>query len=99
VVSNPPYIRSAEIEGLDPEVREHDPRLALDGGPDGLDAYRALAPEILRVLKPGGLFLVEIGWDQAGDVPSLFEAAGAQEIEVVQDLGARDRVVMGRKAG
>lgn len=99
VVSNPPYIRSAEIETLDPEVREHDPRLALDGGPDGLDAYRALAPEILRVLKPGGLFLVEIGWDQAGDVRSLFEAAGAQEIEVVQDLGARDRVVMGRKAG
>lgn len=99
VVSNPPYIRSAEIEGLDPEVREHDPRLALDGGPDGLDAYRALAPEILRVLKPGGLFLVEIGWDQAGDVRSLFEAAGAQEVEVAQDLGARDRVVMGRKVG
>lgn len=97
VVSNPPYIRSAEIETLDPEVREHDPRLALDGGPDGLDAYRALAPEILRVLKPGGLFLVEIGWDQAADVRALFETAGAREIEVVQDLGARDRVVMGRK--
>lgn len=97
VVSNPPYIRSAEIETLDPEVREHDPRLALDGGPDGLDAYRALAPEILRVLKPLGVFVVEIGWDQAQDVRALFEQAGAQGLRVVQDLGARDRVVTGFK--
>ena len=65
VVSNPPSIRSAEIETLDPEVRDHEPRLALDGGPGDLAAYRVLAPEALRLLKPGGLFAVETGWDAA----------------------------------
>ena len=97
VVSNPPYIRSEEIERLDPEVREHDPRLALDGGPDGLDAYRVLAPEAMRVLKPLGVFVVEIGWDQADAVRELFQQAGAEGVEVIQDLGARDRVVTGFK--
>ncbi|WP_218076941.1 HemK/PrmC family methyltransferase, partial [Burkholderia cenocepacia] len=65
VVSNPPYIPTEVIDTLEPEVRIHEPRLALDGGPDGLAAYRELAPEILRVLKPGGLFAVEIGYDQS----------------------------------
>ena len=97
VVSNPPYIRSAEIATLDPEVRDYEPRLALDGGPDGLDAYRALAPEILRVLKPGGLFLLEIGHDQGEAVKSLFEAAGADDIRVAQDLQGHDRIVAGSK--
>lgn len=97
VVSNPPYIRSEEIETLDPEVREHDPRLALDGGPDGLDAYRALVPETLRVLKPMGVFVVETGWDQAEAVKALFAEAGFENLAVVQDLGARDRVVTGTK--
>ena len=64
MVANPPYIPTGEIEALAPEVRDHEPRLALDGGPDGLAAYRRLAPEILRVLKPGGVFAVEIGHDQ-----------------------------------
>lgn len=97
VVANPPYIPSADIDTLDPEVREHDPRDALDGGRDGLDAYRALAPQILRVLRPGGAFLVEIGHDQAEAVRALFEAAGAQGLRTVQDLAARDRVVAGTK--
>jgi release factor glutamine methyltransferase len=97
VVSNPPYIRSAEIETLEPEVKDHEPRLALDGGPDGLDAYRALAPEILRVLKPDGMFFVEIGWDQAKEVPDLFRAAGAWDVSVIKDLSNRDRVVAGSK--
>ncbi len=99
VVSNPPYIRTAELAGLDPEVREHDPHLALDGGPDGLEAYRDLAPDVLRVLKPDGLFLVEIGWDQAKAVPPLFEAAGGWDVSVVKDLSNHDRVVTGRKKG
>ena len=93
VVSNPPYIPSADIAGLDPEVRDHDPHLALDGGPDGLVAYRELAPEIMRVLKPGGTFAVEIGWDQGDAVKSLFEQAGFTDVIVVKDLGDRHRVV------
>jgi release factor glutamine methyltransferase len=97
VVSNPPYIASGVIDTLEPEVREHEPRLALDGGLDGLDAYRALAPEVLRVLKPGGTFLVEIGYDQAGAVTELFRQAGAEQLRVVKDLGDRDRVVAGIK--
>jgi len=93
VISNPPYIPSDDIPGLDPEVRDHDPVLALDGGPDGLQAYRDLAPEIMRILKPGGVFAVEIGWDQGPQVKALFEAAGFADVKVVKDLGDRDRVV------
>ena len=93
VVSNPPYIPTAHIAGLDPEVRDHDPHLALDGGPDGLQAYRDLAPEIRRILKPLGVFAVEIGWDQGPQVKALFEAAGFTDVKVVKDLGDRDRVV------
>ena len=93
VVSNPPYIPSDDIPGLDPEVRDHDPVLALDGGPDGLQAYRDLAPEIARILKPGGIFAVEIGWDQGDAVKGLFEAAGLTDVKVVKDLGDRHRVV------
>lgn len=93
VVSNPPYIPSGDIPGLDPEVRDHDPILALDGGPDGLQAYRDLAPEIARILKPGGIFAVEIGWDQGHQVKALFEAAGFKDVKVVKDLGDRHRVV------
>ena len=95
VVSNPPYIPSADIETLDPEVRDHEPRLALDGGPDGLDAYRALVPQILAMLKPQGLFAVEIGFDQSKAVEALFNEAGAAEVRTVQDLAGRDRVVTG----
>jgi release factor glutamine methyltransferase len=97
VVSNPPYIATDVIAGLDPEVRDHEPRLALDGGPDGLDAYRRLAPEILRVLKPGGRFLVEIGYDQSTAVETLFRDAGADEVVTIKDLANRDRVIAGSK--
>lgn len=99
VVANPPYIPSADILGLEPEVRDHEPRLALDGGADGLDAYRLLAPEILRVLKPGGRFAVEIGFDQSAAVEALFRQAGGARIATSRDLANRDRVVAGIKPG
>lgn len=93
VVSNPPYIPTKDIATLDPEVRDHDPHLALDGGEDGLEPYRVLAPEIKRVLRPEGIFAVEIGWDQGPQVKALFEQAGFSDVKVVKDLGDRDRVV------
>lgn len=97
VVSNPPYIPSEVIETLDAEVREHDPRVALDGGADGLDAYRELATELLRLLKPGGMFALEIGHDQAWAVTALLQGAGAEALRTLIDGAGRDRVVVGRK--
>jgi release factor glutamine methyltransferase len=97
VVANPPYIATDVMETLEPEVRDHEPRLALEGGPDGLDHYRVLAPEILRVLKPGGRFAVEIGYDQKAPVEALFREAGAFNVTTIRDLGDRDRVVAGIK--
>jgi release factor glutamine methyltransferase len=97
VVSNPPYIARDVLETLDPEVRDHEPRLALEGGVDGLDHYRTLAPEILRVLKPGARFAVEIGYDQKTAVEALFRDAGAVDVATIRDLGDRDRVVTGVK--
>lgn len=96
VVSNPPYIPTADIDTLEPEVSVHEPRLALDGGVDGLDAYRVLAPQVMRVLKPGGVFALEIGHDQGQAVEALMVAAQAGFCRVVNDLGQRDRVVIGR---
>ena len=99
IVSNPPYIACAEIDDLDAEVRLHDPRLALDGGTDGLDAYRAIAVQARRALCPGGRLAVEIGWRQGGDVGAIFDAAGFTEIVVLPDLAGRDRVVTAVSAG
>lgn len=96
VVSNPPYIPTADIDALEPEVSVHEPRLALDGGFDGLDAYRVLAPQVMRVLKPGGVFALEIGHDQGHAVEALMQDAKAGFCRVVSDLGQRDRVVIGR---
>ncbi len=97
VVSNPPYIASDAIGALAPEVKDHEPRLALDGGPDGLDAYRRLAEEIPRVLRPRGRFAVEIGFDQGPAVRELFTRDGLEDVRVVRDLSDRDRVVTGVK--
>ncbi|NLH81903.1 MAG: peptide chain release factor N(5)-glutamine methyltransferase [Phyllobacteriaceae bacterium] len=98
VVSNPPYVESAVVDGLDAEVRDHDPRLALDGGADGLDGYRRIVVEALAALKPGGLLALEIGWDQGESVPALVAAAGYEEVAVLPDLAGRDRVVVARRS-
>jgi release factor glutamine methyltransferase len=76
VVSNPPYIPSADIPTLDPEVRLHDPHLALDGGPDGLAVYRAILADAPRLLAPGGIVVLELGFGQAPAVATLAAAAG-----------------------
>jgi release factor glutamine methyltransferase len=96
VVSNPPYIPSADCEELMPEVRDHEPRLALDGGADGLTAYRQLAAQAGKILVPGGWLLVEVGIDQAADVGALFEAAGLTDIKYRDDYSGIPRVVMGK---
>ena len=97
VVANPPYIASGEIADLDPEVRDHEPVGALDGGVDGLDAYRSLAPQVLAVLKPGQPFFLEIGDRQGRAVEVLMRDAGADAVHTLQDLANRDRVVTGRR--
>lgn len=98
VVSNPPYIPSRDIEMLEPEVRDFDPRGALDGGTDGLDIYRALIPAALSCLNPGGWLLVEIGVGQAMDVQQLFRTAGGfDETITACDSGGIVRVVGGQR--
>ncbi len=98
VVSNPPYIRSADIAGLATEVRNFDPLRALDGGSDGLDAYRALIPQAARLLAPQGILAVEVGQGQHGDVRALMTAAGlAPEGAAKADLAGISRAVAGRK--
>jgi release factor glutamine methyltransferase len=95
VLSNPPYIPTGDIAGLDPDVRDYDPLLALDGGEDGLRAYRSLAPDAFLVLKPGGALMVEIGSTQAAAVSALLANAGFARISVAVDRAGRDRVVIG----
>ncbi|RFB81227.1 peptide chain release factor N(5)-glutamine methyltransferase [Methylovirgula sp. 4M-Z18] len=93
IVSNPPYIETPEILHLSREVRDFDPALALDGGGDGLDAYRAIAADLPRLLAPGGLVALEIGYLQAPAVKTLLEAAGFRAPAVHQDLGGHNRVI------
>lgn len=97
IVSNPPYIPSEVIEGLEPEVRDHEPRLALDGEADGLKFYRILAECSLAYLKPGGRVYMEIGFDQGKDVLELFERAGFSGLKVIKDMAGLDRVVQAER--
>jgi release factor glutamine methyltransferase len=94
VVSNPPYIATAALEELPREVRRHDPPAALDGGPDGLAAYRAILAEARRLLAPGGALVVEIGFDQKDALEDLTAAAGLAVTRVQEDLGGRFRALV-----
>lgn len=98
VLSNPPYIPSDEIDRLAPEIARYEPRLALDGGADGLDAYRVLVVRLSRVLKPNGVFAFEVGAGQAEAVSALAGAAGLSTDGVRRDLAGVPRVVLGRRA-
>jgi len=96
ILSNPPYIRSEDIAGLEPEVARHEPRLALDGGTDGLDAYRQLASVPARHLAPNGLVALEIGIGQAESVTALMTAAGLVPAGTRLDLARRERCLLFR---
>lgn len=97
IVSNPPYIRPDVIETLMPEVREHEPLMALDGGSDGLDFYRIIAAQSKEHLEENGILAVEIGYDQWEDVSELFRQNGFRDIVRIKDLSQNDRVVMCKK--
>ena len=99
IVSNPPYIPTAALAGLPPEVGRFDPVLVLDGGADGLAAYRALAGEAKRLLRPGGLAAFEVGAGQAREVAALMSSAGLDVRETRRDLAGIERCVVVTPAG
>ena len=100
LVSNPPYIPSAEIETLAPSVRQHEPHRALDGGADGLDIIRRIAREGLAFVRPGGAILIEFSPEQAGTIQALFSQAGSgwEDVAIVSDLGQQPRVLRARRS-
>jgi release factor glutamine methyltransferase len=97
IVSNPPYIQSYAIAGLQPEVRLHDPHRALDGGADGLDAYRAIADGAAERLEPGGVVAIEIGDGQRPDVSRVFTEAGYEMVAAHRDLAGTERALIFRR--
>ena len=98
IISNPPYIQSAVIETLEPEVKDHEPRMALDGGEDGLDFYRRIAEDAAGHLKKNGVLMMEIGYDQKDTVKNLLaENGGYEKIIGLADLAGLDRIVVARK--
>ena len=98
IVSNPPYIRTDEIDDLMPEVSQYDPRLALDGGADGLGPYRSVIPDLYARLKTGGLIAFEIGEGQKTAVDQLLTEAGLQELTSFKDFSGIERSIIARKA-
>ena len=96
IVSNPPYIPTKDIEMLEPEVRDYDPIMALDGDTDGLRFYRRIIEESSNYLNNNGFIAFEIGYDQGDDVKSLLEEKGYKDIHIYKDLGGLDRVIIGR---
>lgn len=97
IISNPPYIATDVIETLAPDVREHDPRLALDGGPDGLAAYREIIALGAARMKAGAWLVLEIGYDQKAPVSALLEEAGFTDLIHRKDLGGNDRAIAARR--
>ncbi len=97
IVSNPPYIPSVDIPGLDPVVRDFDPHAALDGGKDGFATIRNILKTAPSYLKPGGLITMEIGINQAGETSRIFNEAGLVNVEAFRDLSGVERIVTGWK--
>ena len=99
IVSNPPYIKTKEIEELSPEVRDHEPMTALDGSADGLLFYRRICRDAHMHIKPGGLLIFEIGSDEGTDVSAIMEQSGFCNIKIIKDLAGLDRVAAGTYGG
>jgi release factor glutamine methyltransferase len=97
VTVNPPYIRTAELATLEPDVKDYEPRLALDAGTDGLAFYRRIADQVQAYLAPGGAVFVEVGIHQAAEVSALFSASGLQDVQATRDLAGIERVVGARR--
>ena len=97
IYSNPPYIKSKDIENLQIEVKDFEPRLALDGGSDGLHFYRKIIANAKKYLKDVGYLVFEIGFDQARDVENLLLKEDFKNIEVLQDYSGKDRIISGKR--
>lgn len=95
LVSNPPYIPSSVVDGLESKIREYEPRLALDGGPDGLNFYRNFIFDAVMVVKPGGAVFFEIGDEQGAAVATLLEEFGFLDVEIREDYAGRERFAIG----
>ena len=93
IASNPPYLAGYEMDEVAPELRDHEPRVALTDEGDGLSAYRVIASQAAQYLNPNGRVMVEIGWQQGASVRTIFEKNGWSGIVVMPDLGGRDRVI------
>jgi len=96
IASNPPYVPSGEIDHLPVEIRDHEPRTALDGGTDGLDALRAIASDLRAHLNPEGIVVMEIGFDQGGKAVDILKEAGLTDVTLERDLADKERFVVGR---
>lgn len=99
IVSNPPYIKTEELEGLPLNVRDYEPRIALDGGPNGTTVIETLIEEASMALKPGGMLFLEIGEKQGTTVCRLLQDAGFSKVQIQKDLNDRDRIVIGQWDG
>lgn len=93
IMSNPPYIKSSDIETLMPDVRDFEPRMALDGGADGLDYYRLIISDAPEYLRPGGSMILELGIGQADDVSTMAKASGFENIKIIEDINGIKRVI------
>ena len=96
IASNPPYVRRPDMADLPSEVREHEPEIALDGGDDGLDKVRAIAHQLRDHLRPDGVVVMEIGYDQGEEAKGILESIGLADVSIEHDIAGKDRFVMGR---